>query len=169
MADGPIQWQAPQPITIGPTGVQNLSGAANATLFLGAGLVAVSLWQDVITPVWDSAWSGEPLKITLPAGLALGEVLFVGALVALTSFEPEWASVTVWFVIALWVVWIINNGPTVVKALTYLTAPSGPGGNLRDPPAPGGNLKDTGVAPVSGAAPSGGGGQMWPALPRYNV
>ena len=119
-AQGPVQFQA-QPIVVTNSGVQGLSGAQNATLVLGLGLVAVSLWRDTLAPLLRSAWSGEQLAITVPPGGILAETVFVGALVFIGSLSDDFAQLAFWLVAGLWAVFLVTHPAVVTTAAGWLT------------------------------------------------
>lgn len=119
-SNGPVQVRT-SPLVVTSSGVQGLSGAQNATLVLGAGLLAVSLWRDTLGPFLRSAWSGEPLAITVPAQGVLAESVFVGVLVAIGSLSEAFAQLAFWFILALWLLLIVRNPQLVTTAAGWLT------------------------------------------------
>ena len=138
MAKAPVTFQQPN-IVVSSSGVSGLSGAQNATLVLGAGLVMVSLWSDTLAPLWDSAWNGKPLAITLPAAGVLAEALFVGALVFVGSLSDDFAQLAFWFILALWALYLVMHPGVVTTAASWMTQNSVPAqqGPTTGPTTPG--------------------------------
>ena len=122
---GSLTIEQPQ-VTVSSSGVSGLSGAQNATLVLGAGLVAVSIWSDTLSPLLDSAWNGTPLAITLPAAGILAEVLFIGALVFVGSLSDDFAQLAFWFILALWALYLVMHPSVVTTAAGWMTQNSVP-------------------------------------------
>lgn len=99
-----------------------LSGAQNATTLLGVSLAGVALWSDTLAPLVHTAWTGEPLQLKLAGGDVLAVVLFVAGFVFISNLSDDFAQVALWFVLALWAVYLVMH-PDVITAVSARLTP----------------------------------------------
>lgn len=115
------QRPAVQPVVVNMPQPSMPSGTQGAVLVLGAGLAGVALWSDTLVPLWDSAWNGAKLRISLPPSGIVSMVLFIGALVFVSDLNPNFAQLAFWFILALWVVYLVMHPDVVTTVAGWLT------------------------------------------------
>lgn len=121
----------------------DVTGAPGAVFVLGASLAGVALWRSTLLPIVRSSWTGEKLQLDLPAPQVLGIVLFVGVIVFISDLSGDMAQLALWFIVALWAVYLIMNPSTVSGVLSLLSGQQSAGNTAPTSPnnptgAPGG-------------------------------
>lgn len=98
--------------------------AATGTLVLGTGLALIAAWPVLKSWAYNKVWLGKEGPTTPgtdnPTGL-LSLALFIGFLVLISSLSQEVAQVTLWVVVALWVVLLVERPQIVQSVADYLS------------------------------------------------
>jgi hypothetical protein len=128
------------------------------TLVLGGGLVALNFlaqgdFSQVLARLWEKPASAADAqshtKFTRSSLLQLGgEVFFVFVLAFFTGFSPALGRAILLFILALYLVWFVHNGPTLSTALLQPAKEKlGGFGSSKGQGSNGGNDTPTGVKP----------------------
>lgn len=105
--------------------VHQVPAAAEGTLILGAGLALVATSKQTKTWLVDTLWNGKPPTSGIPSSGVVSLVLFIGVLVVAASLSQDLAQVTLWLMLALWIVFLVKNPAIVQTAAGWISQGAG--------------------------------------------
>jgi len=102
------------------------SHSHEGVLFWAFALLVFATWAGFWQPTIDAMWNGTAWNTPIDGKLILGGVMFAIVLAMIADTSDEAASVIIWMLVAMWLLFIMFNGlPTIQSFLGWFSSGQG--------------------------------------------